>query len=99
MTLAHFEALDQAFDLSHAGNAEIAFAWYMKVLEGGYDEIMEPLKAFLIRVGRGKFLYPLYGRLIETGRRDWAQAVFNEARPGYHPIAQGRIDAIFEAAE
>lgn len=91
----HYAALDQAFDLTHTGNAEIAFAWYMKSLGVGYDPVMEPLKAFLIRVGRGKFIYPLYRRLIETGHRDWAEAVFEEARPGYHPIAQNRVDAIF----
>ena len=46
-------------------------------------------------VGRGKFIYPLYTSLVENGRREWAAAVYNEARPGYHPIAQRRIDEIF----
>ncbi|MCH7806301.1 MAG: M1 family metallopeptidase [Proteobacteria bacterium] len=94
LALDQFGALDSAFALSVSANAEIAFAWYMKSLEGGYQEVTEPLRAFLIRVGRGKFIYRLYERLAETGQKDWALEVYKEARPGYHPIAQARIDGI-----
>ena len=94
LAMDQFRALDSAFALSVSANAEIAFAWYMKSLEGGYDKVTEPLRAFLIRVGRGKFIYRLYERLAETGQKDWALEVYKEARPGYHPIAQARIDGI-----
>ncbi|MEE8294716.1 MAG: M1 family metallopeptidase, partial [Sphingomonadales bacterium] len=99
MALGRFEGLDRAFGLSNSGNAEIAFAWYMKSLEGNYPAIQDPLKGFLLRVGRGKFIYRLYQRLVDNGQRDWALEVFQEARPGYHPIAQNRIAAIFEQPE
>ncbi len=94
MTAEQFLALDDAFDLSRIQNAEIAFAWYMKAIAGGYERVMEPLESFLIRVGRGKFIYPLYGALKANGKGDWAQEVYARARSGYHPIAQRRIDAI-----
>ncbi len=93
-----FADLDSAFDLSGSQNAEIAFAWYMKAIKGGYEPAMAPLDGFLMRVGRGKFIYRLYGALIENGRRDWAAAVYARARAGYHPIAQRRIDEIFAEA-
>jgi len=98
MTEELFADLDSGFDLSGSQNAEIAFAWYMKAIKGGYDPAMAPLDAFLMRVGRGKFIYRLYAALIENGRRDWAAEIYARARPGYHPIAQRRIDGIFAEA-
>ncbi len=90
-------ALDGRFDLSNSQNAEIASAWYLKVIPAGYEPALEPLEAFLMRVGRGKFIYRLYQSLVDNGRREWAQSVYESARAGYHPIAQRRIDAIFAA--
>lgn len=95
MNADHFAALDARFDLSTSHNAEIANAWYQKAIPAGYEPAFEPLDAFLTRVGRGKFIYPLYRILLENDRREWAEAVYERARPGYHPIAQRRIDGIF----
>ena len=95
ITTAQLAALDERFSLSGSHNAEIASAWYLKAIPAGYEPIYEPLDRFLMTVGRGKFIYPLYTSLVENGRREWAAAVYNEARPGYHPIAQRRIDEIF----
>ena len=93
-----FEALDEAFSLTGAQNAEIAYAWYMQAIKGDYDAAFESLEAFLLSVGRGKFIYRLYQALIDNDRGDWAQDVYDRARSGYHPIAQARIDTIFEEA-
>lgn len=98
LTAEQFSALDDAFALTGAQNAEIAYAWFMQGIKGGYEPIDDALEAFLIRVGRGKFIYRLYQTLVENDRLAWAQGVYDEARPGYHPIAQARIDAIFEDA-
>jgi len=95
MTPEQFAALDARFNLSTSQNAEIANAWYQKTIPAGYEPAFEPLDAFLMRVGRGKFIYPLYKNLIDSGRREWAAAVYERARAGYHPIAQRRIDGIF----
>jgi len=67
----------------------------MKAIAGGYEPAMPALDGFLMRVGRGKFIYRLYQALVDNGRRDWAIAIYDRARPGYHPIAQRRIDKIF----
>ena len=90
-----FVALDGRFEFSNSRNAEIANAWYAKSIIGGYEPGLEALEGFLVRVGRGKFIYRLYQSLIENGERERAERVYAEARPGYHPIAQTRIDAIF----
>ncbi|WP_411818124.1 M1 family metallopeptidase [Hyphococcus sp. DH-69] len=95
LTPEQMAALDERFQLSTSQNAEIANAWYLRAINAGYEPAFEPLDAFLMRVGRGKFIYRLYAALIENGRRDWAEEVYDRARPGYHPIAQRRIDDIF----
>jgi leukotriene-A4 hydrolase len=94
-----FADLDAGYDLSNSQNAEIAFAWYMKAISGGYEPAMAPLERFLMSVGRGKFIYRLYAALIENGQREWAAEVFARARTGYHPIAQRRIEEIFAEAD
>jgi len=94
---AQYRQLDETFKLTATQNAEVAFAWYMQAIKGGYDEAFPALEEFLMTVGRGKFIYRLYGALKQSEREDlqfWAQDIYEAARPGYHPIAQRRIDAI-----
>ncbi|NNE58168.1 MAG: M1 family metallopeptidase [Hellea sp.] len=88
--------LDKAFSLTGHSNAEIAFAWYMQTIQVGYKPAVPALREFLMNVGRGKFIYRLYGALKANNRVDWAEKVYEQARPGYHPIAQRRIDAILK---
>jgi leukotriene-A4 hydrolase len=50
---------------------------------------------FLKSVGRRKFLKPIYTELMKTADGETlARAIYKEARPGYHPIAQATIDGI-----
>jgi aminopeptidase N len=94
---ARLAELDAAFKLTTAGNAEIAAAWYLKAVKAGYEPALPEIEKFLARVGRGKFIYRLYEALNETGRGELARSVYAGARPGYHPIAQRRIDEILKA--
>jgi hypothetical protein len=90
--------LDLAFDLTDSQNAEIAFAWYVKAIDANYAPAMTAIDSFLGRVGRGKFLYPLYEELIKANQRTFAERVFEKSRALYHPIAQHRIEEILQAA-
>lgn len=98
LSAAQFAELDAAFSLTGTQNAETAFAWYMQTIKGDYAPAMPALDTFLNSVGRGKFIYRLYGTLEETGKGEWAREVYSRARPGYHPIAQRRIDEILRQA-
>lgn len=89
--------LDRAFDLTNSDNAEIAFAWHLKAIEAGYGPAIPAIESFLSRVGRGKFVYPLYEALAENGRRADAERIFEKARPLYHPIAAREIEKILQA--
>ncbi|MDK1290531.1 M1 family metallopeptidase [Pseudoalteromonas umbrosa] len=96
LALDKMAALDSAFNLTNSTNAELAFAWYMLAVGNGYEAIYPALDAHLSGIGRRKLIVPLYKALASTDKRDWAYRVYQKARPGYHPLAQGTVDAIFE---
>lgn len=99
LSQAQFAELDRVFSLTGTQNAETAFAWYMQTIKGGYAPATDELENFLMTVGRGKFIYRLYANLAGTEEGlAWARRVYKNARSGYHPIAQRRIDAILNPA-
>jgi hypothetical protein len=59
--------LDAAFGLAKTGNNEIAFRFYRASAHAGYD-VRQQLKAFLMSVGRQKFVVPLYAALLKNPR-------------------------------
>jgi hypothetical protein len=54
----------------------------------------EEMIQFLVRVGRRKFLTPIYKALVEADRKDHAQYIYQQARPGYHAVAQETLDKL-----
>ena len=89
--------LDKAFDLTHSKNAEIANAWYLLSVRVGFDEVYPAMSTYLITIGRRKLIVPLYKELAQTEQgKAWALKVYQQARPGYHGLAQGTIDAVLK---
>lgn len=89
--------LDATFNLTQSSNAEIAHAWYLLALKTGYQEIAAPLEQYLINIGRRKLIIPLYKQLASTPEGlAFARAVYQKARPGYHPLAQGSVDELLK---
>ncbi|MCO7227182.1 M1 family metallopeptidase [Pleionea sp. CnH1-48] len=90
--------LDNAFKLTNSSNAEIAFAWFRLAIGNNYPAITKSLENHLVSIGRRKLIVPLYKQLAEHSKekRVWALEVYKKARPGYHPLAQGTIDALFK---
>lgn len=96
LTAAQLQDLDRAHGLTDSSNSEIAFAWYRIGIRHDYAAIRPNLERFLIEIGRRKFVVPLYRELAQRpADRDWAQAVFDRARPGYHPITTSSVDEVF----
>ncbi|MBW3129407.1 M1 family metallopeptidase [Hymenobacter profundi] len=95
LTHAQLAELDNTFDLTHSGNAEILAAWFPLALAAGYSPADEALHQFLVRVGRRKFLVPLYRAVLATpGGRERARQIYAEARPNYHAVATNTLDAL-----
>ena len=90
---SQLKELDQAFALARSTNNEVAFRFYRAAVHAGYREVRAPLQAFLMSVGRQKFVVPLYTALRQDpDDRAWADAVYKTARERYHPATQGSVD-------
>ena len=85
--------LDAALDLTSTGNSEILCVWLRLSAKHGYSAADERMEAFLARVGRAKFLKPIYKQLGEVDR-DRALAVYESNRARYHSVATAAIDRI-----
>jgi aminopeptidase N len=95
LSLEQMAAIDSQFNLTKSTNAEITHAWYLLSLRVGYKAIYPSLSEYLIAIGRRKLIVPLYQQLAESAEgKAWAIDVYQQARPGYHPLAQGTVDAI-----
>ena len=88
-------ALDTAFQLTASGNAEILTAWFPHTLRAGYAPADAALEKFLHHVGRRKFLVVLYRALLASPDGPArARAIYAGARPNYHSVATGTLDAL-----
>ncbi|HJW28468.1 MAG TPA: M1 family metallopeptidase, partial [Saprospiraceae bacterium] len=80
--------LDRTFGLTQSHNSEIQEAWYKLAINQGYAKsILPSIRAFLVNVGRRKFLTPLYTAMINKGMKAEAESIYKEARPNYHSVA------------
>ena len=87
--------LDQNFNFTQTGNSEIACDWFKHCIDHQYEEAFPALNDFLIRVGRRKFLIPLYTRLAKSPQnKAWVKEVYQTARNGYHSVSYNTIDEV-----
>jgi hypothetical protein len=61
-----------------------------------YEPALPALEQFLTSQGRRKFVRPLFAALMEQGAwgQGHARRIYARARPGYHPVTSGSVDAI-----
>lgn len=97
LSTAQLAELDLSHKLSTSSNSEIAHAWYLLAIAGGYQPARSPMADYMTRIGRRKLIVPLYQALVERGGDDaaYAREIYARARPGYHPITQHTLDAVF----
>ncbi|WP_288131737.1 M1 family metallopeptidase [Microbulbifer sp.] len=80
------QELDETFSLTDSKNNEIAFSWLMIAVRNDYEPANARLEDFLTSIGRNKFLRPLYGNMVESGKQEEAKSIFEKAKSGYHPL-------------
>ncbi|HTL97323.1 MAG TPA: M1 family metallopeptidase, partial [Holophagaceae bacterium] len=95
LTLDQMKALDEAFQITEKGNAEVEHVWLRLAIKHGYAPADARLRAYLIEIGRRKLIVPLYADLAKTPEgKAKALDIYKAARPGYHPIAQATVDGV-----
>jgi len=90
LALPAVRALDAAYALSGARNAEVRAAWLRLRVGAGDVDCLAAAEAFLTEQGRMKYLRPLYRQLRRSKApqlRAAAADIFARARGAYHPIA------------
>lgn len=89
------KTIDDQLGFAKSGNAELMTEWFLLNIESGYKGNYDLMEKFLIKVGRRKFLKPLYGALAQDEENKvWALKVYQKARPGYHAVSFNTIDEI-----
>ena len=100
LSQAQLTQLDEAYRFTGTPNGEIAMRWYPLAERSGYAAARPAMGAFLERVGRRKLIMPTYKALVATeDGLAFAKAVFAKAKPGYHPITTGSVEATIAEAK
>jgi hypothetical protein len=72
----------------------VLFAWLELALANRYEPAVGVVEKFLARVGRRKFVLPLFEVLMKED--EWGQAIarriYAETRAGYHSVTQDSVD-------
>ena len=92
MAVAALERMDALYDLTSSKNAELRCRWQRLCIRHRAAFIVPHVVAFVVTVGRMKFVRPLYRELGEwPEHRQAAVDTFKEHRSAYHPIAAKMI--------
>jgi aminopeptidase N len=95
ITYEQLEDLDSTFRFSESGNSEILAVWFLQSIKVDYKPAFKPLEKFLVKIGRRKFLQPLYEELAkDEAHKLWALNVYKKARDNYHYVSFNTIDEI-----
>ncbi len=91
------EWLDGTFKLTGQGNHELLVEWLVIAATSDYEPVFERLEKLLTRVGRMKYLRPLYMALGATPRtRALAKNIFQKAAAGYHILSRRVAASVME---
>lgn len=89
--------LDANLALTPRGNHEILVEWLVIAAGSDYAPVFSRVRDVLSRVGRMKYLRPLYVALGRHPRtRALAREIFADARPGYHALSRRVIESVLE---
>ena len=99
LTVEQLKQLDDAYRFTGTANGEIAMRWYPLTIRSGYVDARPAIATFVERVGRRKLIMPIYEELVKTPEGlALAKESFERAKPGYHPITTGSVEAVLAKA-
>jgi leukotriene-A4 hydrolase len=95
LTQDQFKDLDAYGPYAKTQNAEILDAWFVLAINNQFESYYPKIEDFLVKVGRRKFLMPLYKAMMSSDKgKAWAKQVYAKARPNYHFVAVQSLDAL-----
>ncbi|KAF2762984.1 putative leukotriene A-4 hydrolase like protein [Pseudovirgaria hyperparasitica] len=85
------ELMGQAYSYDKSQNAELVSRYYGIGLQAKAEAVYQPTADFLGRVGRMKFVRPLY-KMLNACDRKLAIATFEKNKNFYHPICRSMVE-------
>jgi aminopeptidase N len=87
--------LDDNINFKDWGNTEIMTEWYVLGIENGYEDLKPSIEKFLMKIGRRKYLMPIYKALAKKkADKEWAKKVFKSAEKNYHYVSRSTVQEI-----
>ena len=89
--------IDQKLHFNTWGNAEVATEWYVLGINSDYTAIRPDIEKFISKVGRRKFLLPIYTALNGNPQsKQWGLEVYKRYRNNYHPVSIATMDDLLK---
>jgi len=97
LSLSDCAWLDGELRLTARGNFEILVEWLTLAAGAGYAPALPRIREVLVRVGRMKYLRPLYQALGRSpATRTLAREIFAQAAPGYHALSRRVVQGVLD---
>ncbi|KXK19761.1 MAG: M1 family metallopeptidase [Saprospiraceae bacterium] len=94
--LNELNRLNESYHFLESQNTEILAIWLENNIVLKNTAINGKVNEFLGRVGRRKFLEPLYKALLQSGQKDVALEIYRQHRSGYHSVSQHSLDKMLD---
>jgi aminopeptidase N len=95
LDLAGCAWLEDHLQLTGRGNYELLVEWLCIAAASGFEPVYPRVREVLMRVGRMKYLRPLYTALGATpATRALARELFAQASPGYHGLSRRVVQGV-----
>jgi hypothetical protein len=84
--------LDKYFSFKTCGNSEIMTDWFVLGIRNNYTELNPEIEKFLSKVGRRKYILPIYEALkINESTSEFAKKIFKKNSGNYHAVSRNSI--------
>jgi aminopeptidase N len=96
LPLAKMKEIDRYLRFSFSGNSELLTEWFILSANNGYAQTNKhQIAVFLTKVGRRKYLMPIYeALLLNRSTRNFAIQTFQGTKENYHAVSRKSIEAL-----
>jgi leukotriene-A4 hydrolase len=89
--------IDIHLGFKNCGNSEIMTEWFTLALENNYTELNSDIERFLKKVGRRKYLVPIYKAMNKVNPK-LAKQIFENSKNQYHAVSRNSIEELLKKA-
>ncbi|MEN9302183.1 MAG: hypothetical protein RL264_612 [Bacteroidota bacterium] len=87
------QRIDSQLQFSTCGNSELMAEWFVLGIKNNYKAQLPEIEHFLKKVGRRKFLVPIYRELLKkSDLNEFTISVFDASSPNLHAVSRKTIE-------